>query len=525
MKRLLYVFIAAALLSAGCKKFLEEQSQDEVRPSTVQNLNSIMSADGYPYSSTTNPSNRLTLVVNMISDDVQCYGGQGQKDYELTARKGKAPFSWSKQMFEELMLPDGLSNKSQVNSWAIIYKRIAGCNVVLSYCDKVSGPQGEKENLRGQALAMRGYYYFMLVNQFARPYNDPTSTPETSPGVPLKLTMEVSDDFAARNTVAEVYSQIEADLKQAADLMKTYSATLSSPYKMNVAAAYTLLSRVYLYQEKWDLAIEYANKGLAIKPTLSQLSSFVADGGYFLYNNAFTSGGAYLNRIYDITRSKEVLWTYRPIDGGTLEWFKPSAEPNYSSTYKPVFCPSSALMALYDTRPLADNAVYIADLRPRLYFEYSAYFNPDFSFGFANVNGGMGGAGIRVAELYLNRAESNIHKFISTGNDALRQAALNDINTLRASRYDTRKPYVAVDIVDGNALLNFYKEERRREFPFEEGHRWFDLRRYGMPSFSHEYAETAGTAQIFTLTKGDSRYTLPIPLEVLQRNGELTQNP
>jgi len=526
MKKIIYVFIAAALLSGGCKKFLEEQSQDEVRPSTFQHLNSLMSADGYPYQSANNPNNRLTLMVDMISDDVQCNGGQGQKQYELTARKGKAPYTWSKQMFEEVLLPGGLESKSNVDSWAVIYKRISGCNVVLSYADKVSGSQADRENLKGQALAMRGYYYFMLVNMFARPYNDPSSKPETSPGVPLRLSMEVGDDFATRNTVAEVYNQIETDLKQAADLMKTYPPSSQSPYKMNVPAVYALLSRVYLYQEKWDLAIDYASKGLAIKPTLSQLSSFAAIGGYNKFNNDFSSGGAYLNRIYDVTRSKEVLWSYRPTDGGTSEWFKGNSTPDYSSTYKPVYAPSSDLMNLYETRPLPDSTTYLADLRPRLYFVYYGYINfSNFSVNFINVNGGMGGAGIRVAELYLNRAEANIHKFIDSGNDAFRVAALSDINTLRMSRYDPRKPYVTINIADGNALLNYYKEERRREFPFEEGHRWFDLRRYGMPSISHYYEEVVGTGQTYTLAQGDSRYTLPIPLEVLQRNGELIQNP
>ncbi|HWW39760.1 RagB/SusD family nutrient uptake outer membrane protein, partial [Pedobacter sp.] len=105
-----------------------------------------------------------------------------------------------------------------------------------------------------------------------------------------------------------------------------------------------------------------------------------------------------------------------------------------------------------------------------------------------------------------------------------RTSALQDLNTLRMSRYDTRQAYVPVNITDKTQLLNFCRDERRREFPFD-GHRWFDLRRYGMPSISHFYEEVPGTGQTFTLAKGDDRYTFPIPQEVLDRNGELTQNP
>lgn len=522
MKRLLYILIAALTVSGGCKKFLEEQSQDEVRPSTVQELNSIMSSDGYPYLSTNNSATRLNIMADMITDDVQCFGGQGFVSYQLVARSGKGPYTWSRQMFEDVLLGDGLSNTKNVNSWAIIYKRIAGCNVVLNYVDKVSGSQSEKENLRGQALAMRGYYYFNLVNMFGRPYNDPASNPEISLAVPLKLTMEVGDEFLKRNTVAQVYSQVETDLKQAADLLRTYPGTSTSPYKMNEAAVNALLSRMYLYQEKWDLALEYANKGLAKRSVLAQLSSFAADGGYNTFNDAYSSPIPHENRIYDATRSQEVLWSYIPSTAGQDEWFRESVNPSYSE-HKPVYSPSESLMALYDTRPLTET-VYLADLRARLYFKYVILFGST-GIVVVNCNGAPGGAGLRVAELYMNRAEANIRKYMSSGNAQFRLDALRDINTLRMSRYDNRKPYVPIDITEPNALFDFYKDERRREFSFEEGHRWFDLRRYGMPSISHVYEEVAGDAQVYTLAQGDSRYTLPIPAAVLERNGALTQTP
>ena len=524
MKKIIYILLLTVITSSGCKKFLEEQSQDEVRPSTVQDLNSVMSADGYPYSSTSNPATRLNLMADMITDDVQCFGGQGQTNYELVARRGKGPFTWSPQMFEDVLLGDGLNNTSNVNSWAIIYKRIAGCNVVLSYVDRVSGPRSEKDNLKAQALAMRGYYYFMLVNLFGKPYNDPSSNPETSLAVPLKLEMEVGDDYLERNTVSQVYAQIEIDLKLAADLFKANPGSSNSSYKMNEAAVYALLSRMYLYQEKWDLVIEYANKGLAKRSALAQLSTFAATGGYYSFNSSFASTVPRENRIYDATRSKEVLWCYIPNWASQDEWFRETGMTPSYSLYKPVYAPSTSLMGLYETKPTTENAVYLADLRARLYFKFVSIFTSK-GLLVINCNGAPGGAGLRVAELYLNRAEANIRRYIKAGNTQFRIDALNDINTLRMSRYDNRKPYLAIDITDPIELLNFYKEERRREFPFEEGHRWFDLRRYGMPSISHFYEEGVGSGQVYTLAQGDNRYTLPIPAAVIQRNGALTKTP
>ncbi|HMU59566.1 MAG TPA: RagB/SusD family nutrient uptake outer membrane protein [Chitinophagaceae bacterium] len=531
MKRLLFIIIAipGLLLQSGCKKFLEEESLDEIRPATLQDLVALMASEGYPYQTS------LTQVMEILTDDVQCNGGQAQASYVTVVKKGRAPYTWSKDMFEELLLPDGFTSTTYVNSWQILYNKIAGCNTVLGHLDKVTGDAGPKNNLRGQALAMRAYYYFLLVNMFGKPYNAPGSDPETSPGVPLKLRMEVTDSLYPRNSVAEVYRQIETDLKDGASLMEANPQN-NRVYKINELAAYTLLSRVYLYQEKWDDCITYANKVIAKKPGLTQLGTFKGPipGGYYMYNNGTTY--SYSNRIYDPLLSPEILWTYTPIGNlsGGDEVFQSGGNPSYSNTLNPPYSVSAELLALYDARPLADTGIYLADLRSRVYLQSSSYligiisFNPliiNFGVKFTCGSAGMGGVGLRIAEDYLNRAEAKIQKAIKAGgNPTLLQEALNDLNTLRISRYDTRMPYVQVSITDAQELLSFCRDERRREFPFD-GHRWFDLRRYGMPSISHFYEENTGTGQTFTLAKGDSRYTLPIPKAVLQRNAMLTQNP
>lgn len=518
MKRILYILIPGLLLvNTGCKKFLEEKSQDEIRPSTVQDLSGLVAGEAYPYQL------NINSVLNVVTDDISCNGGQGLPTYEAVVRNGKGPFSWSKQMFEELLAAPGLTPLG-LNSWEVIYNRIVGCNVGLEYADKVIGSAGEKATIKAEVLALRGYYYLQLVNMYGKPYNAPGVDPETSPGVPLKLKMVVNDAFFKRNTVAEVYRQIEEDIKASIVLFQQYPQD-RGVYKMSETAGYALLSRVYLYQEKWDLAIVYANKALAKKPILTQLSSFNSSL-YYLYNSG--DNGSNLNRIYSPAISKEVIWTYFPNKNLEDDILKINLVPVYNRANVPPYGVAPELLNLYDSKGFEANEVYIGDLRPRIYFNYSTYigFTPPSTatYFFRGINGGMGGAGLRVAELYLNRAEANIQKFIQTGDGALRIAALNDLNTLRISRYDSRKAYVPIDIADGTQLLNFYKEERRRELPFD-GHRWFDLRRYGMPSITHEYIESVGTAQTFTLSKGDNRYTWPIPQVVLDRNGALTQNP
>ena len=66
-------------------------------------------------------------------------------------------------------------------------------------------------------------------------------------------------------------------------------------------------------------------------------------------------------------------------------------------------------------------------------------------------------------------------------------------------------------------------EERRRELCFE-GHRWFDLRRWGMPEITHVWHESATESHVYRLTEKDLMYTIPIPDEAMQENSKLVQN-
>ena len=208
MNKILIAFILLTISFTSCSKFLEEQSQNEIRPSTINDLKGLMGASGYPYQTTLYP------FLSLLTDDVKCNGGQGQPNYEKTVLASKSVFSWSKDMYQELLLPTGWSNTSRINTWQIAYGFISGCNTVLEYIDKVSGSEIDKNNLRGQALTMRAYYYLLLVNLYGQPYNAPGVDPAKSPGVPLRTRMVVTDSFYARNTVAEVYTQIEKDLKE-----------------------------------------------------------------------------------------------------------------------------------------------------------------------------------------------------------------------------------------------------------------------------------------------------------------------
>ena len=125
----------------------------------------------------------------------------------------------------------------------------------------------------------------------------------------------------------------------------------------------------------------------------------------------------------------------------------------------------------------------------------------------------------RTAELYLNRAEAYMQKY-KAGESSAGQLAVDDLNELRSNRITNYSDYQLSTAED---LEKLCKLERRRELIFE-GHRWFDLRRYGMPQIQHKWIADEGKTTTYTLSEKDPSYTVPIPQAVLDRNKNLVQN-
>ena len=513
MKRIFkhYIWLlVAGLLFASCKKFLTQTSADELIPSSTADLTQLMNGDAYPYIT------GMDSYIDLLTDDIQCTGipvvnGSPANDkYRSYLINGAPIFTWDPSMFDSTQSVNIVALLG-VDSWKIYYGKIKGCNVVLDYLDKVSGTETEKNALKGQVLFLRGLYYLKLATLYCRPYSGTGIDPATSAGVPLILSSQVTDENKPRNTLAEVYNQIEKDLLEAADLLKN-NFVPPNTFRAGHVAAYALLSRFYLYRgrdEDMDNVILYANNALAEKPALTFLTSYFTAAG-----TVNTAG------IYDLTYSQEVIWQYSFNPKGGNSFLYPVAQ---AGAVLPPYNVSPELVNLYDKGAGANN---LGDLR------YTAYYSkttgspawPFISFKIG-TNVTYGDKGLRVAELYLNRAEALIRRAQKTGNSADLTLALNDLNTLRISRYDTRNTaYVPVNITNADALLNFYRDERRRELSLEDGHRWADIKRWGL-SVTHHFIDVNGITSDFTLAGNSPLYALPIPYTAINRNYNLAQNP
>lgn len=508
-KSWIYLLIVSFSLGA-CNDFLEESSQTEVRPSTVKDMEKLLEGEAYP---SQNDGETLNWLTNYLTDDYACRDVPFSQAVEAeNAANYRCRYAWETNMFDEAGF-----GAADNNCWYIPYERIKGANVILDYLDGIrEGDERKKEHIRGEAYALRGYYYLMLTNFFGMPYNQ--GNPEEHKAVPLKLYSGVTTDFdeLTRSSVAECYEQIERDLLEGTRLMREYQDARSvKPERMTYLTGYALLSRMYLYMADYDRALAYADSVLNARPELLDMKANTAIGVYFT------------------TGSPEILWTIPQYVN--LSTFIAKGHPFY---------PSDELLALYkegsvgismDLRGDYDYATWGGSTPMGSFFRKGnvtvqvegVYVR--HSFPADPIKGNFPSAsefytgGIRVAEMYLTRAEVYCRRFVETGNSGDAQKALDDLNLLREHRFAAGYvAYTLTDFTSADELLDFCLRERRRELVGEANSRWFDLRRLGMPELRHHYVHPVSEVESdYVLPAGDTRYALPIPEEVWERNPNL----
>ncbi|WP_099292814.1 RagB/SusD family nutrient uptake outer membrane protein [Butyricimonas sp. Marseille-P3923] len=512
-RKMKYSLLVSVVLFLGCKDFLEPKSQSEYVPRVVQSLDELLLGDAY-HSPVQITSNMLYSTLGLFDDDVAARPDMTIVDEsENDFNKALLAFSWSKDMFTKL---SGFGN-----AYASSYRLIMGCNAVLDYLDDVAGTIEEKNDVKAQALALRSFYYFHLVNLYGKPY----SVDKKAPGVPLKLTSRLSTDAMPRSTVERIYDQITGDLREAERLIKTLpdEKQLRKNKRVNLPFIQLLLSRVYLYMENWEDAMRYAetvinNYDYMIKDlnTVKEpdRNSNLSYPNYYDWNNSeviFMLGD--LNDIISLAITSVTV----VVTEGT-ETFKKStvvcvASDDLINSYDP--------NDLRKTRYLVWESITSKQSGPKYRIPVSKLkVGTDYNF-----NTGWGndwGIAFKITEAYLNAAEAAAMVYKTEGDAVCQTKALQWLDKLREKRYPTGT-YIELTVAKVGDLVEFVRAERRRELCFEH-HRWFDLRRYGMEKLKHVWYDRNHNPIEYVLEKNDPGFTLMLPASAFENNPALEQN-
>ncbi|MCF0176988.1 MAG: RagB/SusD family nutrient uptake outer membrane protein [Bacteroidales bacterium] len=142
--------------------------------------------------------------------------------------------------------------------WSYLYRIIQNANMILNQIDAIKVGEDEqdyKNDLIGQALALRGLALFDLTRFFGYPYMKDNGA---SLGVPITKESIGIDAQPSRNSVAECYDAFIDDLEKSVKLL---SGSFNKG-KFNRWAAMSLLSRAYLYKGENQKALEMAESAI-----------------------------------------------------------------------------------------------------------------------------------------------------------------------------------------------------------------------------------------------------------------------
>ena len=386
------------------------------------------------------------------------YGGYPFVASELLANSGELNWSGTFQQFTQInnkAIP--VDNSFVANTWLAGYTAINDVNNVLSALSVVDAAKVNK--VEGEAKFIRAATLFDLVRLYAKSWND--GDPAANDGVPivLKPTSSITaESQVKRAKVADVYAQILKDLTDA-----DAKLPITNGFYASKVSAEALLARVYLQKGDYHNAATAANN--AITNGLANGFSLKA-----VYSDAFP------NNVSANTSEDIFAMQVTSSSGNNIFQTFFSANSRGDIQINPTH------IALYET----------GDSRLNLFYSSGgSEFTGKFDYLYGNVHI------IRLAEMYLIRAEANFMAGTATGD-----SPLNDINVIRTRASLTPLTSMQLSLA---AIL----KERKLELAFEG-------------SAVHDIKRTQGNVAL--LPWNSPKLIYPIPQREIRANPNLTQN-
>ncbi len=382
---------------------------------------------------------------------------------------------------------------SQDNSsyfWFMAYKLILGTDLLIE--SAVEGEDPIADQLLGENYFLRAMAQFDLLKFYAFPYTHGRD----NLGIILRLSV-TEPQSKSRATVGESYDQVVVDLLKAIQLM-------NNPRGREYAskeAAQALLSRVYLYMDEQQLALDYANT------VINTGSSSLVSRANYVEN--FTNTPTSSESIFIIRHVSPQDYTGKEGSIGSM-YYDDGNNGGWGEVF--VSQPFLDLINKYSEDVRNDLIQITGTMKNGFPVRYILKFTGQD--GLVNLTSPQY---LRLSEMYLNRAEANA----KLGSD---QDALDDVNVIRSRAGLSGAALYTMANLGGKSVLDIVLEERRLELAYE-GHRSFDQYRNKRDmdrSYEGIHLATGTTTQI--IPYNDDRNIFFIPQEELNINLDCIQN-
>lgn len=418
----------------GCSKELDQQPESAVSPDQISASNIGFFLNGLYRESMPDRN-------NYVLNDTR--GG----NYTWTALSGV------NGVFGVMVTGNNVDDRLGFSSsiWNHAYANIYNANIIIDAADRLSA-EADLSSVKAEASYLRAFLYYQLVTNFG--------------GVPLILSN--TTDNVPRNSVEEIWAQINADIDFA--VANTLPLSSTGTKKVSQEAAKAFKARVLLAQGKKEEAATLAQTVIA--------SVGAIDANY--------------GRIFrDTDASTEIIFAFANL--------KTESNLRMSALFWPY---GTAWAGSYSVQPsdyAVDELYDDNDIRKEINIQ--TIVNSDGSSNtivskYWDVQPLIIS---RVSELYLIAAEG-----------LGRRQGLSQLNAVRTKR--GLPALTAGNVPNDEAFLTEVLEERRREL-FSEGFLFYDL------------ARTDRAINLSNVSSKD-KYLLPIPgAQVSLSGGVLEQNP
>lgn len=350
-----------------------------------------------------------------------------------------------------------------------------------------AGDESLRLRLRGEALFLRAFSHFELYLYYCGNY-DPT-------GLAMPYMESPSIDPQARIKMSDYFSKLSNDVAAAKALLPNNLTDINRATRL---AASALQARIALYTRVWADAETYSTEYINGIP-LATMANFNG-----IWTDANTN-----EQAFRLVRTSSF--------GGRIGslWRGTSASASNIGTV--TWRPSDKIWDAYDKINDVRFASYFKDEQSlaasgrgtRLIQKYAGT-------GYATPNENVANAKVyRTGEMYLIRAEARAEQNKFSGANS----AESDVNALRTARITG---YANVVFASKTAAIDAIMEERFKELVYE-GHRFWDLKRRGLPVV--RLVSDAPTANSVSLPAGNFRFLLPIPDPEMKANPLIVQNP
>ncbi|MDR6464099.1 RagB/SusD family nutrient uptake outer membrane protein [Chryseobacterium sediminis] len=482
--------IAVCLSSVGftlnsCKDAIDIEQpgllDDATLFTSVSNLNDYLVGSVYANMDTNND----IYFSAVFTDEVKPGAGSGGQEYEIH-RYFIDPTT-------------GLTT----GIWAQHYLVINRVNRLLAGAAKVTPAPTEVaqyNSIIAQARAIRAFCYLQLETFFAPDMKDANGL-----GVLLLKDVPVIDVKLPRSKNQDVYDFINADLDYARGIL-AYNAPAGRFY-VDKGFVNAVSARFNLYRGNTTLAKQYAQ-------------DVISNAGLSL-----TAASAYPTMWNDTARG-EIIFALNRLATGNGSSIGTRWNTNSSSiTGNPMWALGRNLFNIINTTP--------GDIRRSVYVDPSSIIDPNYLTSTSprdtdqlvvdKYPGKTSAATrndlkvFRLSEMYFILAECETAANNFTGAATL-------IQQVRAKRYNSGTAPLPVYASSTAAYADILKE-RRVDLALE-GHRYIDLKRLATAAgVTMDRNQTDDVVTVTNLPNTSHKYTLPIPVQEINLNPQVQQNP